>query len=145
MILPIPKEYFEQVTQSFGVENDWYQSNTHNGTDFACPKGTPVVAPTDGEIIHRYYNHPTMGKCVYFSLDDKKHYMRFMHLSEAMRQGKYKQGDIIGRTGNTGQSTGFHLHIDIWNTYINTSLIKTRAGVYRYMVDPVEFFNKQIT
>ena len=144
MILPIPQEYWSKVTQKFGVPNNWYQSGIHGGTDFACPLGTPVCAPTDGEIIHRYHNHPTMGKCVYFVLDDEKHYMRFMHLSEAMVQGKYKQGDMIGRTGNSGLSTGYHLHVDVWNTSVNTALIKTPEGVHRYLIDPLVFFKDSV-
>lgn len=142
MILPIPQEYWNKVTQPFGVPNDWYQSGVHNGTDFACPFGTPLTAPCDGEIIHRYTNHPTMGKCVYFATGT--HYMRFMHLSEAMVQGKYKQGQLIGKTGNSGLSTGSHLHLDLWNVPINTALIKTKAGVHRYMLDPIIFFKKMV-
>lgn len=138
MILPLPQQYWNNVTQKFGVENDWYQSGIHNGTDFGCPTGTPVVAPCDGEIIHRYTNHPTMGKCVYFSGEGV--YMRFMHLSEAMVQGRYKQGDVLGKTGDSGQSTGGHLHLDIWNVPINPGLIKNPGGVHRYMIDPLIYF-----
>ncbi len=143
MILPIPQEYWNNVTQKFGVPNDWYQSGVHNGADFACPLGTPVVAPCDGEIIHRYLNHETMGKCVYFATLDG-HYIRFMHLSEASVQGKYKQGERIGKTGNTGMSTGNHLHVDVWACPINTALIKTKAGVWKYLIDPLTFFSSAL-
>jgi len=143
MNFPLPQEYWDKVTQGFCIPNTMYESGVHNGTDWACPIGTPLTAPCDGEIIHRYINHPTMGKCIYFSALDG-HYMRFMHLSEAMVQGKYKQGDIIGKTGNSGLSTGGHLHCDIWTCPINTALIKTRQGVYKYMIDPVLFFNQNI-
>lgn len=139
MIFPLPEKYRHAITQSFGIPNALYQSGIHNGTDWACPIGTSVVAPCDGEIIHRYLNHPTMGMCVYFS-NGEGMYMRFMHLSEAMVQGKYKQGDIIGKTGNSGLSTGSHIHIDAWNCPINTNLIKTKAGVFKYMVDPNTLF-----
>lgn len=139
MIIPIPLEYWNIVTQKFGVPSTMYQSGVHNGTDFGCPVGTPVVAPCDGEIIHRYINHPTMGKCIYFSTLDG-HYIRFMHLSEASVQGRYAQGAVIGKTGNTGLSTGAHLHIDVWNCPINPALIKTKGGVWKYLIDPLTFF-----
>ena len=144
MILPIPKEYWDKVTQPFGVFNEQYESDTHNGVDFSCPIGTPIVAPCDGEIIHRYVNHPTLGKAIYFSCDDSPNYMRFLHLSEVVVQGKYKQGELIGKTGNTGMSEGAHLHLDVWNCPINTGLIKTKSGVFKYMIDPVVFFNNLV-
>ena len=144
MIPPLPKENWEKVTQAFGVPNDDYQSGIHNGTDFSCPEGTPVVAPCDGEITHRFLAHPTLGNAVYFSCDHVAYYMRFLHLSQGMKKGKYKQGEIIGYTGNTGMSTGGHLHMDVWTRPINVGLIKTPQGVYKYLVDPVEFINNLV-
>ena len=144
MILPLPKEYWDNVTQKFGVPNDWYQSGIHNGTDFACPKGTLIYAPSDGEILHVFKNHKTMGNAIYFSCDDEKHYIRFLHLSDTKPRGVYKQGDVIGWTGNTGQSTGYHLHIDVWNTSVNTYLIKTKEGVEKYLLNPEDFFRNNV-
>lgn len=140
MIPPLSPEYWSKVTQSFGVPNELYESKTHNGTDFACPIGTPVYAPCDGEIIKRYVNHKTMGNCVYFS-DLNGNYMRFLHLSETQPRGSYKQGQIIGKTGDTGLSFGAHLHVDVWKCAINVALIKTRDGVFKYLYDPIVFFN----
>ena len=139
---PLKKEY--PVSQKFFVPNKAYQSGVHNGIDYACPSGTLVYAPSDGEILHVFKNHKTMGNAIYFSCDDEKHYIRFLHLSEARSRGAYRKGDVIGKTGNTGQSTGNHLHVDVWNTPINTSLIKTPEGVHRYMIDPLVFFKEVV-
>jgi murein DD-endopeptidase MepM/ murein hydrolase activator NlpD len=144
MILPIPQKNWDEVTQAYGVPNDWYESGIHNGTDFSCPEGTPIVAPTDGEITHRFTFHPTMGNAIHFSCDHFSCYLRFLHLSKAMPKGKYREGEVIGYTGNTGMSTGGHVHIDVWNRPINVGLIKTSTGVFKYTEDPVEFFNNLI-
>lgn len=145
MIRPIPDKYFEAVTQKFGVINPHYISGVHNGVDFACPIGTPVVAPCDGEIIQRFAYHPTMGNAIYFEFEwnGKTYYMRFLHLSVAFPPSSYKQGDIIGKTGNTGDSEGAHLHLDAWNRPIDTSLIHTKEGVEEYMLDPLIFFQEE--
>lgn len=137
---PLEKEF--PVSQKFLTPNSLYDSGVHNGTDYVCPSGTPVYAPSDGEIIHVFKKHPTMGNAVYFSCDDEKHYIRFLHLSEMASRGKYKQGDEIGKTGNTGMSTGSHLHIDVWNIPFNVSAIKTKEGVQKYLIDPEAFFRK---
>lgn len=140
MTLPIPKKYLETVTQAFFTANKHYKSGVHNGTDFGCPVGTPLVAPCDGEIIHRFVNHASLGTAINFVCEDEKHYIRFLHLSKALPPGKYKQGEVIGWTGNTGDSSGPHLHVDVWKCPINTALIKTAQGVEKYLVDPVAFF-----
>lgn len=140
MKLPIPQQYWNTVTQNFLNPDPHYQSGVHNGTDFACPIGTPIYAPCDGEITYRFLAHESLGKAVYFS--GNGYYMRFLHLSHAEPRGKYMEGELIGNTGNSGDSTGPHLHLDVWNTPINTSLIKTRAGVQKYMLDPLTIFKQ---
>src|SRR5687767_13894448 len=104
MILPIPENLWKKVTQPFGVPNSHYQSGVHNGTDFACPIGTPIVAPCDGFIVYRIPDHRELGKAIYFSFrwNDTPYFARFLHLSEAGWIGGYSKGEVIGRTGNTG-------------------------------------------
>lgn len=140
MLSPLEREY--RVTQKFGVSNNHYISGVHNGTDYACPVGTPLLAPADGEIIHRFTDHPSLGNAIHYSCDG--YYIRFLHLLKSLPKGKYKQGDIIGYTGNTGDSEGPHLHVDVWKVPINTGLIKTRSGVFNNLVDPELFFNNNV-
>lgn len=127
------------VTQKFLTPNPAYESKVHNGTDYACPVGTPLYAPSDGEIIHIFNENKTMGNAIYFMADDGK-YMRFLHLSACSTRGSYKRGDVIGLTGNSGQSEGAHLHCDVWNVPINVNLIKTKAGVEKYLINPETYF-----
>lgn len=85
----------------------------HYGTDFATPTGTPVRAPADGRIIRRGW-HPYGGN--YIVIDHGQGYeTRYLHLHriQVNRGVEVKRGQIIGQTGNTGRSTGPHLHYEL--------------------------------
>lgn len=84
----------------------------HNGTDFAMPVGTPVLAAADGEIVIARYG-PAAGN--YVAIRHGRQYMtRYLHLSRfVVKPGQIvKRGDIIAYSGNTGSSTGPHLHYE---------------------------------
>ncbi|WP_299494314.1 peptidoglycan DD-metalloendopeptidase family protein [uncultured Shewanella sp.] len=84
----------------------------HNGTDFATPIGTKVIAPGDG-VVTMVTNHPYAGK--YIVVDyGSKYRTRFLHLSKALvhKGQKVTRGQVIALTGNTGRITGPHLHYE---------------------------------
>lgn len=86
----------------------------HRGVDFAVPIGTPVLAVGDGEVI---VAKRSGGAGNYIAVRHGRQYMtRYMHLKKLLvKPGqKVKRGDRIGLTGNTGRSTGPHLHYEIW-------------------------------
>lgn len=85
----------------------------HRGVDFAMPTGTPILAAADGEIT-RVKNHPYAGKYVEIK-HDGQYLSRYMHLSRVSvyRGQKVKRGEVIARSGNTGRSTGPHLHYEL--------------------------------
>lgn len=145
-MLPIDAKFFsiDHVTQQFGVSNSRYKSGIHNGIDLACPIGTQLIAPADGAITWRCDDHPTLGGAVYYSciINEKRYYMRFLHLSHAAKVGHYRKGEIIGLTGNSGDSTGAHLHHDVWTRPIDTTKIRTPDNVRKYMVDPLMFWKE---
>jgi murein DD-endopeptidase MepM/ murein hydrolase activator NlpD len=87
----------------------------HLGTDFAVPTGTPVRAPADGIVQSAGTNGGHAGTYVILDADGTVH--KFFHLSKIMvKTGNYvKQGDVVGLTGNTGLSTGPHLH---WEKHV---------------------------
>ncbi len=86
----------------------------HRGVDFAVPIGTPVMAVGDGEVIV-VKGGGAAGN--YVAIRHGRQYMtRYMHLSKTLvKPGqKVKRGTRIGISGNTGRSTGPHLHFEVW-------------------------------
>lgn len=85
----------------------------HNGTDFPVPIGTPVLAPADG-VVTRIENHPFAGK--YIEIQHFGNYKtRYLHLSRfnVQRGQRVTRGQRIALSGNTGRSTGPHLHYEL--------------------------------
>nr|WP_147198433.1 murein DD-endopeptidase MepM [Pantoea sp. CCBC3-3-1] len=86
----------------------------HKGVDFAIPLGTPVLAVGDGEVI---VAKRSGGAGNYVAIRHGRQYMtRYMHMKKLLVKpgDKVKRGERIGLTGNTGRSTGPHLHFEIW-------------------------------
>ncbi len=86
----------------------------HNGTDFGAPSGTPVRAVADGTVDAA---GPSGGHGNFVKLHHSDGYeTSYSHLSSiAVRRGaRVKQGDLVGRVGTTGLSTGPHLHFQMW-------------------------------
>lgn len=86
----------------------------HRGIDIVADTGTPIVATADG-IVSRAVRVPDYGKTV-----DLSHgfgfVTRYGHMSEILvRPGqRVRRGDVIGRVGTTGRSTGPHLHYEVF-------------------------------
>ncbi|WP_075182008.1 murein DD-endopeptidase MepM [Pantoea sp. 1.19] len=86
----------------------------HKGVDFALPLGTPVLAVGDGEVVIAKRSGAAGN---YVAIRHGRQYMtRYMHLKKLLvKPGqKVKRGDRIALSGNTGRSTGPHLHYEIW-------------------------------
>jgi murein DD-endopeptidase MepM/ murein hydrolase activator NlpD len=82
----------------------------HNGLDISSSKGTPIIAPADGTVSQRGYDK-YLGK--FLKIDHGgKIVTTYGHLSayNVIPGQKVKRGDIIALMGNTGLSTGHHLH-----------------------------------
>lgn len=85
----------------------------HRGVDFALPTGTPIIAPSDGEVVKVAYQANGAGR--YIVLRHGRNYKTvYMHLSKTLvKPGqKVKRGERIALSGNTGRSTGPHLHYE---------------------------------
>ncbi|BDY05476.1 peptidoglycan DD-metalloendopeptidase family protein [Ferrimonas sp. YFM] len=84
----------------------------HNGTDWALPSGTPLLAAGDG-VVTRVENHPYAGR--YVVIDHGGRYRtRYLHMSKIkVRKGqRVSRGQRIGLSGATGRVTGAHLHYE---------------------------------
>lgn len=84
----------------------------HNGTDFSVPIGTKIIAPGDG-VVTLVTDHQFAGKYIVIEHGGKYH-TRYLHLSKALvRKGqRVTRGQVIALSGNTGRSTGPHLHYE---------------------------------
>ena len=103
------------LNAGFGYRTDPFDrvNRFHYGQDITVNNGTPIYAPADGTIkIARYMGG--FGKSI--KIDHGYGYATFYaHLSKfnIKSNQKIKRGDIIGYTGNTGRSTGPHLHYEV--------------------------------
>ena len=103
------------VTSEFGRRSSPYGEKVefHQGMDIACRIGMEVRAPADG-IVSEVVNRSDMGN--YVTIDHMKGISTgYAHLLKAaVAEGKrVKRGDIIGYVGNSGRSTGSHLHYSV--------------------------------
>lgn len=93
----------------YGAARDY---GAHEGVDLAAPLGTPVVAVAAGVI--NFAETPLGGMTIFLNGDDGRVYV-YMHLGE--REGysgmRVKVGDVIGRVGMTGRTSGPHLHFEV--------------------------------
>ena len=85
----------------------------HNGVDIGVPEGTEVLAGLTGTVTTSAYND-SYGNYVVIK-DNKGYELRYAHLkSRSVSSGAViTKGDVIGLAGNTGNSTGSHLHIEL--------------------------------
>ena len=105
-----------EFTSSFGVRNDPFGRGAamHAGIDLAGPVGTPIYATADGTVTEAAYNSGGYGNLI--KLDHGRGIeTRYGHLSAFnVRPGdRVKRGQMIGRMGSTGRSTGSHLHYEV--------------------------------
>ena len=102
----------------------------HNGTDFAAPTGTPIMASGNGTVIKAGWCG-NGGNCVRIR-HNSSYTTGYGHMSKiATKTGRrVRQGQIIGYVGNTGMSTGPHLHYTVSHNgkYINSQKLKLPSG-----------------
>jgi murein DD-endopeptidase MepM/ murein hydrolase activator NlpD len=111
MALPIKNG---KITTPFGKVGKHWSTGKHLGCDFAVPIGTPVLAMVDGKITNSTWGK-AYGKQIVQQVEGG--FVIYAHLN-ALRvkpNQKVKKGQVIGESGNTGNSTGPHLHIEYRN------------------------------
>jgi murein DD-endopeptidase MepM/ murein hydrolase activator NlpD len=106
-----------RITDRFGMRQDPFTGmrRFHNGVDMAAPVGTPVVAAMSGKVSMLGYN-ATFGK--YIILTHPEGFQTLYGHLDAFRVKKgesVKQGQLIADMGNSGYSTGSHLHFSIFH------------------------------
>ena len=112
----------------------------HNGLDISSAKGTPIIAPADGTVIKRGYDK-YLGK--FLKIDHgRKIITTYGHLSayNVSPGQEVKRGDIIASMGNSGLSTGHHLHymVKVKDRCVNPLHYILNAKANRLLVRPLQ-------
>ena len=121
------------LSSRFGYRSDPFKGTPkmHNGLDFAGSKGEPVYATGNGKVIEAARNFFGYGNEVV--IDHGFGYKtRYAHLDKILvKEGQMvERGELVGELGNSGRSTGPHLHYEV---------------SYRdRMVNPMNFFNSDL-
>jgi len=105
-----------EFTSGYGTRTDPFQGRAarHQGIDLAAPLGTPIYATADGTVSEAGWNSGGYGNLI--KVDHGRGIeTRYAHLSSlAVRPGqRVARGQVIGRMGSTGRSTGSHLHYEV--------------------------------
>ncbi len=143
------------VTNPFGKNTSGlYASGLHNGVDFRASVGTPVFSMADGMVLGVGDTDLTCygasyGKFVFIQYGNGLS-STFGHLSlvKAYEGQQVKRGDIVGYSGNTGHSTGPHLHVSLYASQAAKMASKSSTacgGVYRLPVSPINAYLDPLT
>lgn len=117
LIIPVEGVRPNELRDSFDAPRSG--GRLHRAIDILAPRGTPVLAAADGEII-RLSRNAAGGITIYQLSDDERLVFYYAHLdryADDLAAGDYaSQGDVIGYVGNTGNaaSGSCHLHFSIW-------------------------------
>ncbi len=141
------------ITQQFGVTNAsgrLYASGSHNGTDFRALTGTPIKAMGNGVVIGAGDTDLTckgasFGRWTLIKYDSNLSAI-FAHMSVvSVKEGdRVTTGQVVGYSGNTGYSTGPHLHVSVYPgdavTVENRPSLSCGGKVYRMPIAAVNAY-----
>lgn len=128
-----------RISQMFGMNPSMYAKfglKGHNGLDFASTAGTPVYACMSGEVTVSHQGKKGYG--LHVRITNDKYQVVYGHLSEEFVSSakSVEKGDLLGYTGNTGFSTGPHLHFGVRERN-NNQIVNYNNGYFGYF-DPLE-------
>jgi murein DD-endopeptidase MepM/ murein hydrolase activator NlpD len=103
----------------------------HHGIDYAAPRGTPVESSGSGKVVYAGWKKG-YGKYVKIRHNEKytTAYGHLSKISSGIKKGtKVKQGQMIGKVGSTGVSTGPHLHYEVLvrGSLVNPLSVKSKS------------------
>ncbi len=115
-IQPVALKDFTRISDYFGFRNDPFtgKRTMHYGMDFTGPEGADIFATGDGVVVEAGYTFHGYGNRV--TIDHGYGYKTiYAHLERIHvdKGQKVKRGEVIGTLGNTGRSTGAHLHYEV--------------------------------
>jgi len=123
-----------RLSSSFGMRKHTIDgfNKMHRGTDFAAPKGTPIMASGNG-IVKKAGWCGGGGNCVKIKHNSTYEtvYAHMSKFARGIKKGvRVKQGQTIGYVGSTGKSTGPHLHYEVIvnGKRVNSQKLKLPSG-----------------
>lgn len=133
-IFPLKETEVKYISSTYGHRPDpiYKVSKFHGGIDFSAPMGTEVYATGDGVVSEVENSLWGYGNMV--TIDHGFNYVtRYAHLQKAaVRKGqKVKRGQLIGYVGDTGKTTGIHLHYEVRKNDVP--------------INPINFFYSDLT
>ena len=105
------------------VQKRW---KAHLGTDYAAPRGTPILATANGTVVKASY---TRGNGKYVKIRHNGTYStQYLHMSRrAVKAGEtVRQGDVIGYVGSTGLATGPHVCYRFWKNGVQVDPLRQK-------------------
>jgi murein DD-endopeptidase MepM/ murein hydrolase activator NlpD len=109
MALPIKNG---KITTVFGKPGKSWSTGAHTGVDFAVPIGTPVLAAADGKVVNANWGKAYGNQVI---MTAPGGFVIYAHLNKVrVKPGMVvKKGQIVGESGNSGNSSGPHLHLEL--------------------------------
>jgi murein DD-endopeptidase MepM/ murein hydrolase activator NlpD len=101
-----------RLTAGFG-ESSGLWSHSHTGQDFAAPIGTPVRSIGAGRVVSAEWEGAYGRKITVLHPDGTVTWYAHLSAFVVLPGAKVQAGDVIGRVGNTGNTTGPHLHLEV--------------------------------
>ena len=105
-----------KISSKYGTRTDPFSKKQkfHSGIDIAAKKGTPIYAAADGVINKSDFNKSGYGNLIIIDHGNDIGTW-YAHLNERLvsKNKKVKKGELIGKVGSTGNSTGPHLHFEV--------------------------------
>jgi murein DD-endopeptidase MepM/ murein hydrolase activator NlpD len=142
-VLPAGWPISGRLVDGFGHRSDPFSGEgaMHTGIDISAPMGTSVKATADGIVMYANWN-TGYGRCVI--VDHGNGYQTlYGHLSQigVIEGEEIRQGEIVGRVGNSGRSTGPHLHYEVrvHSTPVNPYRFLSQSAAMKSAVAPTEF------
>ena len=132
-----PLKSYSRISSEYGWRKNPVTgvNKLHAGTDFAAPGGTPIYAAASGYVQVAGWSSGGYGNYVIIyhgKMSDGNQYSTlYGHMrSVATSAGKYvQQGEIIGYVGSTGNSTGNHLHLEVWKGGSKANAVNPRSYI----------------
>lgn len=125
-----------KITSEFGGRADPFMNKSalHSGVDFSAPIGTPVLSTANGIISKVAFNDVGYGHFIEIT-HPQGVVTKYAHLDQILvsKDDKVGKGSLIGTVGNTGRSTGSHLHFEV---IVNNTPVDPMSVISPYPVKP---------